>query len=234
MGAKRRIRIKFMALANVITFFLCGCSGYQYMHISGSLPQNNLKEFSLETDTVSIRYNFSPKNLGTIVSIENKLRQPLYIDYGRSVIIVNNEQLDQPVFAENQPGFIAPLSQVKLHNVSIRYSPIKTVEDTQQSKEPDGSPGRGNTYTESDSPLHFRHVLAITTNEDYSNPTFHDYSFWVSDIIETHTRQKNTSPPQGDLTYLKKNLKSGEAVIWTGIIAVTIIPLIVLFAALGG
>lgn len=215
-------------------FTLAGCSRYQYLFVDSPLPVNNIHEYAVDNDTVSLRYNFGRSGLAATVSVENKLRQPLYIDYSRSVIVVNNEQLKSPLFLDDQPGFIAPLSKVTIRNVAVRYSYFSIPDSMLAEKVRIGSsPGFRFSFPYEYTPLHFRHILAISPNEDYSNPTFHDYSFWISDIIESRARPKSIDNKPANQSYLMRS-ETVQGLTFTAIITVSALAFTVLMAALFG
>jgi len=220
-------------MTGIILLASSACNRYQYLFIESTLPQNNLNEYVVDNDTVSIRYNYSEANLRVSMSVYNKLMKPLYIDYLRSAIIVNNEQLNGPVYDENQPVFIAPLSLVRLKSIPLRFSPFDPG-SPEESKQGSIGSGKGTrlSYDKKTTPFHFRNILAITENEDYSAPTFYDYSFWISDIIESGTKPSSVADRKADQSYLNKNARSNFWLAYTGIILVTaLIPLMILAAA---
>jgi hypothetical protein len=209
-----------------------GCNRYQYLFIDSTLPRNNLNEFVVDNDTVSIRYNYSEANLKISMSVYNKLMKPLYIDYLRSAIIINNEQLNGPIYDENQPGFIAPLSFVRVKSIPLRFSPFDSG-SPEDSKEVSMGSGKGKklTYDKNTTPFHFRNILAITENDDYSSATFYDYSFWISDLIESGTKPSSVAD-RADQSYINKSAKSNFWLAYSGIILATLlIPLMILAAA---
>ena len=89
---------------------LSGCAQYQYVFIDSHLNQNDKKEFIKENDTVMVKYTFSGENMPITITIYNKLQQPLYIDWERSAVIINNVQVNGSFYHDGQISFIAPLS----------------------------------------------------------------------------------------------------------------------------
>jgi hypothetical protein len=66
------------------------CSTYQYVTVSSSLSNQNPETFTAENDTAKIAYEFSGENGPVKISIYNKLRIPLYVDWNQSALIVND------------------------------------------------------------------------------------------------------------------------------------------------
>jgi hypothetical protein len=205
-----------------ILVLVSGCSKYQYVFVDSHLYKNENKEFITETDTVMVKYTFSGENFPINLTIYNKLQQPLYIDWGRSVVIINNIQMDGSFYRDGQVSFIAPLSYVKVSSNNLQNQFIKIHENNVQSYVTlSGSGTRGKKYSfdETSTPLFFRNILALTTNEDYSMPTFFDYSFWVSDVIQAGAGPKTMMYNPPNQFYIKKATGFGTFMGWTGLIA---------------
>lgn len=73
---------------------LASCSAPSYLSTisstAESLNQNEIGEFILENDSLQIVYNFRSINAPIHIEVYNKLSKPLYIDWNRSAIIINN------------------------------------------------------------------------------------------------------------------------------------------------
>ena len=190
LTSTKRISVRSFFLLVTCFLLLSGCSKYQYIFVGSHLQQNEKKEFIIDNDTVTIKYSFAGVNFPITLSIYNKLQQPLYIDLGRSVVILNGIQITGPFDRDGQINFIAPQSQVTLVSNSLRNQFFDLdINDPKIDVMLTGGSVRyvRYAYNEKSTPLSFRNVLALTTNEDFSAPTFYDYSFWVSDIIQTGT-----------------------------------------------
>jgi hypothetical protein len=74
----------------VIPLLLLGCMRYQYATVSSKLNSNDQKEFVHENDSLIVKYNFSGNDCPVKISIENKLERPLFIDWKRSALIIND------------------------------------------------------------------------------------------------------------------------------------------------
>jgi hypothetical protein len=79
------------------------------------------------------------------------------------------------------------------------------------------------SYNEGSTPLFFRSILALTTNEDYSAPTYFDYSFWASDIIQTSAGPALMAYNPPNQFFIRRETKSGNFLGWTAIIATLVI-----------
>jgi hypothetical protein len=205
---------------------LTGCARYQYVFVDSHLRQNDKKEFIKENDTVTIKYSFVGENFPVTMTISNKLQQPLYIDWDRSVAVINDVQVDSPFNNEGQIGFIAPLSSVTISGNILRSQFIEfDPNDPRIKVEMTGGSMKGvkYTYTENSTPLFFRTVLALTTNENLSVPIFYDYSFWVSDIVESASDPNSVTYNPPNKFFIKKESRSGKIFGWTVLLATSLI-----------
>jgi len=196
---------------------LSGCSRYELVCMNSMLPQNDKKEFVNENDTVSIRYAFNGENLPLTITVYNKLAQPLYIDPGRSTVVINNAQVSDAINVEGQYSFIAPLSYVTITSSQLLDHLFKvSPEDSMIIEKTHTTMGMNYSFSAETTPLFLRCILAITPNEDYSYPTFYDYSFWVSDVLQTYMNPKSVSSNQLNQSYIKKATGVGKTLSLTG------------------
>jgi len=210
---------------------LSGCSSYQYMSVNSYLEQNESQEFIFENDTIQLKYSFPGENLQITILLFNKLRQPLYLDLERSTVVINNYQVENPFDPEGQVNFIAPLSYAKIISYPLSDQMIKlNPKDSLIEKTTLNNVGRIYSYNEETTPLYFRIILAITANDDYSSPTFFDYSFWVSDILQTSTGPKSMKYNPSNQFYVGKTTGFGKVLGWTGVILLLFLSALLLAA----
>jgi hypothetical protein len=184
---------------------LCSCSRYQYVFVDSHLNRNDKKEFITENDTVQIKYSFAGENFPIIINIFNKLQEPIYIDWSRSVIVMNHNQITGSFDHEGQISFIAPNSTVKIYSNRLKdtFFNLNINDPAAKISITSGSiSGTRYQFDEKSTPLSFRSILALTTHEDYSFPTFFDNSFWISDIIESGSESTTNSMNQ---FFIRKN-----------------------------
>jgi hypothetical protein len=213
--------------------FLSGCSQYQYVFVKSRLSQNENKEYFTENDTLQIKYTFKGENFPITLTIYNKLNQPLYIDWSRSVVVINNIQTEGAFYHDGLANFIAPLSYVistsnNLKDQFIEHRPEDSL--TYVAIFGGGSKAKKYSYDEQTTPLFFRNILAISPNEDYSLPTFYDYSFWVSDIVQSAEAPSEITYSPSNQFYIRKITKAGNILRWTA----TLTALVLLQAITGG
>jgi len=205
---------------------LSGCSRYQYISISSDLYQNEKKEFVMENDTVLLKYTFAGKNFPITISIFNKLLRPIYVDLGRSTVIINNFQINGPFYHDGQFDFIAPRSYVTLtsnplNDQFININPKDSIKNVPIASDL----GENYSFNENTTPLYFRNILALTPNEDYSYPTFFDYSFWVSNVLQTMNGPASMTYNPSNQFYIRKKTVFGKSIGWIGLSALVILSL---------
>ena len=72
---------------------LSACSSYYYSMLNSNDPvgeKNERGDFVQENDTVRISYRFWGENAPVTITIYNKLDEPLYVDWGRSALIIDD------------------------------------------------------------------------------------------------------------------------------------------------
>jgi hypothetical protein len=79
------------AILMVITF--SSCSTYQYVFLKSNLNQNEKKEFYYENDSFLINYSFSGKDCPLNIHVYNKLSVPLYVNWRKSAVIIDNKKI---------------------------------------------------------------------------------------------------------------------------------------------
>ncbi len=203
---------------------ITGCSRYQYVLVGSRLPQNENQEYIVENDTVRIKYSFAGENLPLTISVFNKLAQPVYFDLQRTTVIINDVQTEVPNLFEGQSDFIAPLATASFTSISLRDQLFSlNVQDSIVRKPKQTNLGKVYSFDEGTSPLYLRVILALSTNEDYSFPTFYDYSFWVSDIIQNASSPKNMNYKPSNQFYVSKTTAFGKAMYGTGAVMALIV-----------
>ena len=166
-----------------------GCVRYQYISVGSNLYQNNNNEFEGETDTVMLKYSFSGTNFPINIDIFNKLRQPLYVDLKKSVVIMNDIPLEDAFVSDDQLDSIGPQSHatIKSNSLSDKFITLSPGDSIAKAVVLTANGSRNikqHLFNEATSPVFFKSVLAISTNADLSNPLFYENSFWVSGVYQ--------------------------------------------------
>lgn len=91
---------KLLLIAPIMLFF-ASCKPYQYFTVAApELQQDSLKQYVFENDTMKVLYNFTGYQGPLKVTVINKLKEPIFLDWNRSAMIMNGESvaLYQPSF----------------------------------------------------------------------------------------------------------------------------------------
>ena len=186
-------------LSCLFILIFTSCVRYQFISIGSNLKETANKEYLMEDDTVSLKYSFSGEDFPITLTVFNKLQQPLYFDWKSSVVIMNDNQINDAFNCENQVASIAPQSSttVKTNNLSDKFIPLSP-----QDKITDSGFATSNgitsvkvhVFNEENSPVYFRSVLALSTQKDLSSPLFYDHPFWVSGIYQTMDSSPSNVP----------------------------------------
>ena len=86
--------MRHLYLLTFLSIGLVSCFRYQYMTINSStLPKNKQNEFVVENDSFRLIYNFRGMDVPINIRVENKLDQPITIDWRQSALIVNDRAI---------------------------------------------------------------------------------------------------------------------------------------------
>lgn len=87
--------MKTLAYFLLFSAILMGCSpNVQVVTLRGSNVRPADEGLVLDTDTLTLRYNFASERGVIHVTLLNKLDQPLYVDWKRSSFIIGQDKLD--------------------------------------------------------------------------------------------------------------------------------------------
>lgn len=113
-----------------ITFLFGSCTTFQYATInSSSVKKNEKQEFIIENDSLQLVYNFNGRNAPVNITIHNKLNVPMYIDWQRSAIIVNDMASSyvpdkvqiEGSFSGTSNSYVVPVNQTKPYSSAYPY-----------------------------------------------------------------------------------------------------------------
>lgn len=89
------MKIKTLLSTAIGFILLNSCSFYVYeiatLKVTNYNPLENSSAFISENDSVKITYNFKGFNAPLEITIQNKLNEPIYINWERSVLIFNDD-----------------------------------------------------------------------------------------------------------------------------------------------
>jgi hypothetical protein len=219
----------FPAFVSII--FLSGCYQYQYVTIKSDMYQNEKKEYVNENDTLSIKYTFTGENCPITIGIYNKLQDSVYINWGKSSVIIDGRKLSYQTenLTDGKIGAIPPQTYVEktpftltgnFFKLDSRDSIIKVTFPTEEGN----NEFIMHSFNEKTSPLYFRSFLTLSLYKDFSSSSFSDNSFWVSGITQTTAAPTSFTYKPSNQFYIQKISGFGKAVGYT-----TGITLLVLF-----
>jgi hypothetical protein len=196
-----------------LIFFSCsGCSTYQYITLGSYLKSNQSQQFTYETDSIRVQYSFNGQNGPVQIEIYNKQAQPIFVDWRKSALIVNENsipywieesafnatsQVDPVlpitnttgVLVKPEPiGFIPPQASIKKNSLFVTrdfFVLPQTSFDNMSKVTLNGEHVTKYTYQPGNSPLRLRSYLTLSIHEDFRNTTIVDNQFWASEIWES-------------------------------------------------
>ncbi|MEJ0030982.1 MAG: hypothetical protein WDO15_11660 [Bacteroidota bacterium] len=151
------------------------------------------KPFVLNNDTLLLAYTFYNGNVN--IDLFNKSKTPLYIDWRRSALIVDNiswsyKKNQRTAFSKNKKrpryvksairrktttSFLPPNTGIKTARFRVknllRALPLKLDEKQE--------------FTTESSPFRFRSYLYLSYDQDFAKPVFIDHTFWLSNRIRS-------------------------------------------------
>ena len=109
------IRWNFQYLLIILSFILCtSCSSTYFLSTikttSSDITQNENGDFFIKNDSLWIAYNFNGADAPIRITIFNKSKTPLYVDWQRSALILNDEAMS---YAGNKLEFSADASMTE-------------------------------------------------------------------------------------------------------------------------
>ena len=200
----------------VLPFVFSSCLVAHYTRIGSSqLVQNDKSNFVFENDTLRVVYNFNGSGGPLKISIENKSRHSLQVDWKKSALIMegNVASYYRPAAAVNgnlvsAGSGVHSINGLVTGEESIQFLPPGSViskrpgriggisaDNKALFKQPWISEGKGYrrlkykelNYPEPESPLKFRSFITILTGE--GNETTLDHSFYISSRIAYMNRE---------------------------------------------
>jgi hypothetical protein len=92
ISISKRSLMKFLLPLLPLLFFLSSCQTYQYLSIdSNTVQRDSAKQFIVETDSLTIQYNFGGYNGPIRLTVHNKSDQPIFVDWKKSAMIIQGK-----------------------------------------------------------------------------------------------------------------------------------------------
>jgi hypothetical protein len=85
---------KNLLLLVPVLLLLASCSRFQYATINSTdIKTNDKMEFTAENDSFRLVYNFNGENAPINITVQNKMNVPVYIDWQKSALIVEDKAI---------------------------------------------------------------------------------------------------------------------------------------------
>jgi hypothetical protein len=109
-----------LCLSAACVFSVTSCTTYYVSRVSSTNASKNQQsgEFNIENDSIKVTYSFASLQAPVKVTVRNKLKVPLYVDWSKSALIFNEEATS---YVPDETSFTA-----NLHSRERRDSTRKT------------------------------------------------------------------------------------------------------------
>lgn len=212
-----------LALGLTFLVLFSHCTTYQLVSVDGNAPKNDQSAFIIENDTVSIIYSFHGQGGSLVIDIFNKLSQPLYVNWRKSALIIEDESftlwkdeasfngvsssegvmddngvayaegnMEGSLVKKEEISFIPPHSKVVVHSYNLNTPFIEIPKENGEkitffTRTGEERRGRKYSFPADNSPYMFRIFLSVATDDSFKKPVQFDNSFWISDLVTSHT-----------------------------------------------
>lgn len=181
------------------------CSTYYYSTLSSADRAGDRTpagEFVQENDTARVIYRFSGEDAPVHITIYNKLDEPLYVDWRRSAIIIDDQATsyspdallfeDEAGLSSSELAMIPPRAMIQHQPLTLADFSFNKIPKSEyrQVKFPDAKGDYADLYvkeyTLEDSPLYFRsYITLLTGGRGYDLPQslVFEKSFYISQLV---------------------------------------------------
>lgn len=226
--------MKRLFLILLIPILMSSCASTYFFSTISSLSedlfQTETGDFISDSDSLLVAYWFNGENMPISINVYNKSRKPLYIDWGRSSIIVGDKAItyrnrlisidDDESYGSlvhEAASFIPPmsrrtfvtrcLSNFEYGNMEGQYFKKTSIPDNS------GVPVEVKMleFSRNTTPLKFRSYLSFYTS-NYNDTFSTEHEFYISSLIKTNKISLQTLPEdksaRGDMFYIEKVSKN--------------------------
>ncbi len=107
LNIERNLNLRWVSALGI--FICAGCSTYQYAVLDGDLNRDQSYQFIHETDSIRVKYSFMGENGPIQIEIFNKQTQPVYVDWKKSSLIINENTIpywkDESIINATSAGY---------------------------------------------------------------------------------------------------------------------------------
>lgn len=101
--------MKYLLWSVFVSLINASCTKYQYATLNSDLKIDNAHQFIHENDTLKIKYWFAGKNCPVQIEVFNKIKTPIYIDWKKSALIINENRFsywkDESIINTSSEGY---------------------------------------------------------------------------------------------------------------------------------
>jgi hypothetical protein len=201
-------------LSALVLLLLNSCTAYYYSMLDSNDSnggKNLSHDFVQENDSAVVTYCFTGENAPVAISVYNKLDEPLYVDWARSALIIDDVASNyyqssaivhpDEVMPTGMPvpkgiGFVPPHSRIvetplQLSNITYKKIPKEAYSPQTFARANNGEVTLPTcNFTEANSPLFFRSYLTLFVGDKDGKEKQHmnfQRSFYVSKVIRGGT-----------------------------------------------
>lgn len=222
-------KIIYSVLLVTMVIWASSCSSTFYYSTLNTIDENLEKrdngDFVYENDSLWITHSFKGEDAPIQISVFNKLNVPLYVDWSRSALIINDIAYSydtgetfhyEDVFfgdthhttkstritknSPNQISFIPPKAMITHQSIRIaaQFDEISKKEykdGKMATKDEDAVKIKRITYDYDDSPLHFDSYVTVYTKPEEESVI--TSNFYVTNLIKTKVRPSELPQDMG-------------------------------------
>jgi len=206
-----KTQIIFLTLSAILFF---NCSKHQYIYFSPT-PDSGQESLAIVNDTLEIEYNFNGNNCPVNITIFNKSERPIYVDWKKSVAIIDQKKVDYYIPGSTFEGAIYYYGDFDgriIDEDRITFIPAKTkyrstrtrlcdyFEDLPRPKKvgivlnEESVNADLYQFIPEISPLKFKSFITLSSNESFENEIRYTSEFYISDIVESYYRSGSLNP----------------------------------------
>lgn len=207
--------MKPQSIIILLIFVLISCTPQmQLVTLESEVIDIDKEGLVYQDSIIKLSYDFySPSGVMSF-QIVNNFEEPIYIDWKNSIYIRNNKEripywADESELAANlnagsihgniikreRISFLPPNTELYMARfiLASEFFDMNNSEVSMENKTWRESNKKikvyHSSYNEENTPLDFRNFITISLTEDFADPIYYDFRFWISDLIQANAKQ---------------------------------------------
>lgn len=239
----------FILLGLILSFFTSCSSTYFYSTINSSdlySQKVDNGDFLFENDSLWIAYCFKGESAPIQITVYNKMDEPLYVDWQRSALIIDDQaisyggkEINASIFSnsnETNVGLMAEIPhgvsfippKTKVSNSTLRLSvgfedinkkAFKNMHLGVNKGEP--VKVKGIRFTPENTPLSFTSYLTLYTEN--KRKMVYEQDFYIANLLKTNVAPNNLPTSMADRGDLFYTIKPADNTFWGILLGTTVI-----------